>query len=252
MHGPYTRFYINHINPWAKILSYMSKNNMMRLQYIALVGQISVLLDKSWRPKISQENWWSIRYYSIFAAINIRAILAIMREQRPVYLSGNDLELYELLFRPNHFSARQFQTLISKAQWHEAYDSALVTEGQHVDHLLLLASGECDVTIGGDQANVIRPGDFIGELEYMQAQDKSEGSQRIQAPVSVIAKGKVQYVSWSFEELAALLNSPSNKQILVRMEALLAKDIATKLLETDIRHAARLTPDNLPGVPPVT
>ena len=46
--------------------------------------QVSVLLDKSLRPKITEENWWSIRYYSIFALINLRNMVLLWMDKWPI------------------------------------------------------------------------------------------------------------------------------------------------------------------------
>lgn len=93
--GPYTKFYINHINPLCKILAFSSKK-MLTLQVthpesclpfpergrwrlergfcplrglsefggfsmcgiqqvLAMIGQVGQILDKSWRPSMSEE-----------------------------------------------------------------------------------------------------------------------------------------------------------------------------------------------------
>jgi hypothetical protein len=62
--GPYTKLGLNHMNPICKIVAFQMKE-MLHLQTLALMGQVSKVVDKSLRPKLTEENWWDLMYCPI-------------------------------------------------------------------------------------------------------------------------------------------------------------------------------------------
>ncbi|EKX54953.1 hypothetical protein GUITHDRAFT_131925 [Guillardia theta CCMP2712] len=221
--GPYTKYGTYHINPLCKIVAFSMKN-MLHLQACALIGQFSKLLDKGLRPVVTSENWWDIWYYSIFSVIHLRQIFYILQDQRPIQFEQDDLELYELVFQNNQFSPRQFDKLRALASKRQAKaGTLLVPPGQAIRELTIVVKGECEVMVGGHRANVIRPGGFLGELEFLQGEEKEkekEGVHEAKLPegnstfdMLVRARSQITYFSWNFEVLEKFLRKSENKQV---------------------------------------
>jgi len=84
--GPYTMYGTNHVNPICKIIAFQMKE-MLHLQTLALMGQVSKVMDKALRPKITEENWWDLFYYTIFSIIHLKQIYYILQEKKPVQFS---------------------------------------------------------------------------------------------------------------------------------------------------------------------
>jgi hypothetical protein len=135
--GPYTRLYINHVNPLCKIVAFSSKK-MLTLQVLAMIGQVGQILDKSWRPQMTEEHWWSVRYYSFFAVIHAIRIHSILQEQKPILLSAEEMEIFASVFQANQFTPRQFISLRKIARKKKARAHALIKPRGVAMHSLIL------------------------------------------------------------------------------------------------------------------
>ena len=137
VNGPYTRLYINHVNPLCKIVAFSSKK-MLTLQVLAMIGQVGQILDKSWRPQMTEEHWWSVRYYSFFAVIHAIRIHSILQEQKPILLSAEEMEIFASVFQANQFTPRQFISLRKIARKKKARAHALIKPRGVAMHSLIL------------------------------------------------------------------------------------------------------------------
>lgn len=176
--GPYTKWGLNHMNPICKIIAFQM-SEMLHLQTLALMGQVSKVIDKSLRPKLTEENWFDLFYYSIFSCIHVRQIVKILKEKQPIQFSEEDLELYELVFQHNQFSPRQFAELKKLANVRHVRKGALLAKPGHpIDELLVLVRGECGVSVKGKLTNVVKAGGFVGELEFLRAEEQAEDREK--------------------------------------------------------------------------
>ncbi|MGB1594646.1 MAG: cyclic nucleotide-binding domain-containing protein, partial [Promethearchaeia archaeon] len=204
--GPYTQLGLNHMNPICKIIAFQLKE-MLYLQTFALMGQVSKVIDKSLRPKLTEENWWDLFYYSIFTVIHMKQIYKIMQEKTPVQFSLDDLELFDLVFQPNQFSPRQFDALKKLGVVRTARKGDLLAKaGEPMSELLVLIHGQCSVIVNGKVTNIVKPGGFIGELEFLRGEESAGEAATDKAPHFVADAAKHAAPASSLFSLGYLAN----------------------------------------------
>ena len=161
--------------------------------------------------------WLPIFWLGVFTAINLWRIVSILTERNSIRFNEDEQELYETVFKD--FSPVEFMKLMRIAEWRDgAEGSVFASEGETVDGLRLLFSGEVSVARGGNEIGRARDGALIGEMSFIQGGNAS---------ATVTASVPCRYVFWPEEALRGLLRR--NPNIDVAMKHVFSLDLTRKL-----------------------
>ncbi len=161
--------------------------------------------------------WLPIFWLGVFTAINLWRIVGILAERYSIQFNEDEQELYETIFKD--FSPVEYMKLIRIAEWRDAAEGLVfASEGEAVDGLRLLFSGEVSVARDGNEIGRARDGALIGEMSFIQGGDAS---------ATVTAAVPCRYVFWPEEALRGLLRR--NPNIDVAMKHVFSLDLTRKL-----------------------
>ena len=162
--------------------------------------------------------WLPIFWLGVFTAINLWRIVGILAERYSIQFNEDEQELYETIFKD--FSPVEYMKLIRIAEWRDAAEGLVfASEGEAVDGLRLLFSGEVSVARDGNEIGRARDGALIGEMSFIQGGDAS---------ATVTAAVPCRYVFWPEEALRGLLRR--NPNIDVAMKHVFSLDLTRKLV----------------------
>lgn len=135
--------------------------------------------------------YWNL----LFTALNLYWIVRLLIERRPVHLTGNDLRLYQLVFRC--LTPREMVQLLRLGRW-ESADSGecFITQGQELQRLMVICVGRACVMKSGKAVEELGAGQFIGGIPFI-----SEAA----APADVVALEETWYMSWPKPVLTGFL-----------------------------------------------
>ena len=163
--------------------------------------------------------YWNL----LFTSLNIFWIGRLLIERRPVQLSGNDLRLYQLVFRC--LTPREMQQLLKLGRWEKAAEQeCFISQGNTLDRLMVICSGKACVMKDGIAVEELGDGQFIGGISFI-----SENS----APADVIALEETYYMSWPKKELKAFLEGKA--ELHTALQLTLGFDLSKRLEATYIR-----------------
>ena len=163
--------------------------------------------------------YWNL----LFTSLNIFWIGRLLVERRPVQLSGNDLRLYQLVFRC--LTPREMQQLLKLGRWEKAAEQeCFISQGNTLDRLMVICSGKACVMKDGKAVEELGDGQFIGGIPFI-----SENS----APADVIALEETYYMSWPKKELKAFLEGKA--ELHTALQLTLGFDLSKRLEATYIR-----------------
>lgn len=163
--------------------------------------------------------YWNL----LFTSLNIFWIVWLLIERRPVQLSGNDLRLYQLVFRC--LTPREMQQLLALGRWEKAAEQeCFISQGNTLDRLMVICSGKACVMKDGKAVEELGDGQFIGGIPFI-----SENS----APADVIALEETYYMSWPKKELKAFLEGKA--ELHTALQLTLGFDLSKRLEATYIR-----------------
>ena len=161
--------------------------------------------------------WLPIFWLGVFTAINLWRIVGILAERYSIQFNEDEQELYETIFKD--FSPVEYMKLIRIAEWRDAAEGLVfASEGEAVDGLRLLFSGEVSVARDGNEIGRARDGALIGEMSFIQGGVAS---------ATVTAAVPCRYVFWPEEALRGLLRR--NPNIDVAMKHVFSLDLTRKL-----------------------
>jgi hypothetical protein len=163
--------------------------------------------------------YWNL----LFTSLNIFWIGRLLIERRPVQLTGNDLRLYQLVFRC--LTPREMQQLLKLGRWEKAAaQECFISQGAALDRLMVICSGKARVMKDGKAVEELGDGQFIGGIPFV-----SENS----APADVIALEETYYMSWPKQKLKTFLESKS--ELHRALQLTLGFDLTKRLEATYMR-----------------
>ena len=160
--------------------------------------------------------YWNI----VFTALNAYWIVRLLLERRPVRLTPDEQALCELVFRT--MTPREMMRLLGLATWQTAAaGECFVHRDEPLDCLMVIFSGKACVEVDGRNVTELRPGQFIGSLNYVT--DES-------APTNIVALEPTRYVSWPKAKLKTFMKD--NPDLHSALKTTLAIDLARWLQAT--------------------
>ena len=189
--------------------------DILWLRGLAMLANACVLVA-AWRAGMDP-NWIVVAWASAFIAINLGHSAWLVRERYLLRLTEDEQRLCDTAFQALDKVA--VRRLLRRGKWVTFPEKdCLARQGVHLDRLLLVASGEAAVLLGGRIAARLSTGKFIGEISFLSNEPSS---------AMVVATTEVRCLSWNRDELQAVLER--RPDLLNVFHAAVGKDLAGKI-----------------------
>ena len=175
------------------LFSYLVRD-ILWLRILTVVAASTLIPFFLFRPEpLLAPVYWNL----LFTALNIYWIARLILERRPVHLTGNDLRLYQLVFRC--LTPREMLQLLKLGTWEEASnDECFITQGDELERLMVICVGKACVMKDGKAVEELGAGQFIGGISFITER---------KAPADVVALEHTWYMSWPKTTLKEFLDS---------------------------------------------
>lgn len=195
------------------LFSYLVRD-ILWLRILTVIAAFFLILYFYSRPDpLMVAIYWNL----LFTGLNIFWIGRLLLERRPVNLTGNDLRLYQLVFRC--LTPREMKQLLALGRWREAKaQECFISQGDVLDRLMVICAGKACVMKDGKAVEELGDGQFIGGIPFV--------TESI-APADVIALEETYYMSWHKQELKTFLDSKS--ELHVALQLTLGFDLTRRL-----------------------
>ena len=173
------------------LFSYLVRD-ILWLRMLTVVAASTLIPFFYFRPEpLLAPIYWNL----LFTALNLIWIVRLILERRPVHLTGNDLRLYQLVFRC--LTPREMLQLLRLGRWEEAApEQCFIRQGDELERLMVICSGRARVEQDGKAVEELGAGQFIGGIPFITEQT---------APADVVAAEHTWYMSWPKQTLKAFL-----------------------------------------------
>jgi hypothetical protein len=163
------------------LLAFMVRD-ILWLRVLTVVAAFCLIAYFYFQPEpLMTPIYWNI----VFTAMNVYWIVRLLLERRPVRLTPDEEVLCELLFRT--MTPREMMRLLKLATWkNAAAGECFVHRDKPLDRLMVIFSGKACVEVDGRNVTELRPGQFIGSLDYVTEEA---------APTNIVALESTRYVS---------------------------------------------------------
>jgi hypothetical protein len=205
--------YLVHISNLLLLVSY-SVRDILWLRWFAVgaaAANMPYYLDQTtvlWPPVI-----WG----GVFMLINLYQIARIYLERRPVVLSGEEQQLYDLGFRS--LRPREFVSLLLAGEWRDAAPGdRIVVQGQPVERISIPISGLVEARRDGRRLDGFAPGQVIGLGLAVTAEAAS---------FDAVFTDRGRYMSWPLPSLRKFLDK--RPELRVALQRLASHDLAAKV-----------------------
>lgn len=205
--------YLVHFSNLLLLVSY-SVRNILWLRWFAVAAAVANLpyylaqTDVLWPPVI-----WGV----VFMLINLYQIARIYLERRPVVLSAEEQQLYDLGFRA--LRPREFVSLLLAGEWRNAAPGErIVVQGRAVDRISIPISGTVELSRDGNRVGSFASGQVIG-LGLAVTGEPSTFDAAFTEPG--------RYMSWPLPSLRKFLDR--RPELRVALQRLASQDLAGKV-----------------------
>ena len=205
--------YLVHFSNLMLVVSY-SVRDILWLRWFAVGAAIANLpyyLSQTtvlWPPVI-----WGV----VFMLINLYQIARIYLERRPVVLSPDEQQLYDLGFKA--LRPREFVSLLLAGEWRDAAPGdRIIVQGQAVDRISIPISGIVEVTRDARKIGVFARGQIIGMALAVTGEASSFDAEFTEHG---------RYMSWPLPSLRKFLDK--RPELRVALQRLASQDLATKV-----------------------
>ncbi|GAB4564685.1 MAG: hypothetical protein Tsb0020_15080 [Haliangiales bacterium] len=200
-----------HIANVLLLLSFLA-SDMFWLRTLQVVASISFIGYFSVNGLYSPIAW-----NVVFMGLNLYHGVRIYLYRRPIALTPDKADLYHRAFQS--MSPRDFLSVINLGTWRsEPPGTELVTQGEILEHFMLIAEGRVSVRINDEEVARLGPGSLIGEMSYIAEQPTS---------ASVWTLTETRLVDWVGGELKKYLDA--NPELRSTMHMIIGSDLVGKL-----------------------
>lgn len=205
--------YLVHFSNLLLLVSY-SVRDILWLRWFAVGAAVANLPYYLAQPTVL---WPPVIWGTVFMVINLYQIARIYLERRPVVLSGDEQQLYDLGFKS--LRPREFVSLVLAGQWRDAAPGErIVAQDQPIDRLSVPISGRVDVSREGEPLGSFAPGQMIG-LALAVTGDAATFDAAFSEPG--------RYMSWPLATLRKFLDK--RPELRVALQRLAGHDLALKV-----------------------
>lgn len=205
--------YLIHFSNVLLLVAY-SVRDILWLRWFAVAAAIASLpyylaqTDVLWPPVI-----WGV----VFMLINAFQIARIYLERRPVVLSSEEQQLYDLGFRA--LRPREFVSLLLTGEWRDAAPGdRIIEQGRTVDRISIPIAGSVEVSRDGQRLGGFAPGQIVGMALAVTGEPSSFDA-------AFTAPGR--YMSWPLPSLRKFLDK--RPELRIALQRLVSHDLATKI-----------------------
>jgi len=204
---------IVHIGAALYLIGFLFRDQIL-LRTFVIAGDLVYISYFYFAPEVPL--WGGVFWSAVFMLVNAWMIARIFADRTPFRMSGEELQLFNLL---ETLSPGEFRQLIKVGRWRTAPKATvLAEENRPLENLYYVLDGDIVIDKSGRAPRIIGPRAFIGEVAFLLPQPAS-------ATVTVAAGAR--YVIWDGAELRRQqLRAPS---LAVALSAALNKDMAAKV-----------------------
>lgn len=205
--------YLVHISNLLLLVSY-SVRDILWLRWFAVAAAVA---NVPYYLAQTTVLWPPVIWGGVFMLINIYQIGRIYFERRPVVLSADEQQLYDLGFRA--LRPREFVSLLLAGEWrNSARGDRIITHGQPVDRLCIPISGSIEVSRNGQRLGELPPGRIVGLAVAVTGEAPAFDA-------TFTEPGR--YMSWALPSLRKFLDR--RPELRSALQQLASHDLATKI-----------------------
>jgi hypothetical protein len=201
------------------LFSYLVRD-ILWLRILTVIAAVFLITYFYTRPDpLFTAIYWNL----LFTGLNIFWVVRLLIERRPVQLTGNDLRLYQLVFRC--LTPREMKQLLKLGRWEKAeVQECFISQGDTLERLMVICLGRTSVMKDGKVVEELSDGQFIGGIPFVT---------EVSAPANVIALEETYYMSWDKQELKDFLESKT--ELHMALQLTLGFDLTKRLEATYVR-----------------
>jgi CRP-like cAMP-binding protein len=205
--------YFAHLSNLLLLVAY-SVRDILWLRWFAVAAAVIVM---PYYLLQAQVLWPPIVWGSVFAIINLFQIARIYVERRPVVLSAEEQQLYDLAFRS--LRPREFMSLALMGEWRNAEPGDIVAkQAEPVTSLSIAIAGSVEVCRNDRVLGSIAPGQIIGSALALIGQP---------SPIEARFAEAGRYLRWSTGNLRAFIDK--RPELRMALQTLVSHDLARKV-----------------------
>jgi len=185
--------------------------SILALRFLAISAQLMFipycLLQSHplWTPAI-----WNV----LFLAVNVVNVILLLLARRPVVLSPDEEQLYNLAFKS--LSPREFLQLLSLGEWRDGEaGETLIFSGQYNSSVSILCRGEAISIADGVEQIKIPEGKLIGIASVLIGDP---------LPVDIQLKTASRYICWHVQPLRKFLDQ--QPEVRSKLQLIVSHDLA--------------------------
>ena len=198
-------------------IAYLVKD-IIWLRAISIIGSVGFIIFNYYFPP--KPIWLAIHWNSIWVLIHSIHLFILITERFFVQFSQVERELHDSLLPT--LSAAEFKKVLSCSTWRNLRKGDFILkEKDPLCSLMYIHKGSMNVFHGQKKADVLKEGDFIGQLTFVTGEFDSVSSS------AVVALEDVRILLWSYEELHKLIDKYVS--IRVALLSVLAVNMSGKL-----------------------
>ena len=203
-----------------------SVRDILWLRILTVFGALLLLPYYYLQPETL---WPPIAWNLVFSSINIFWITKLLLERRPVHFSDDEKRLYQIALR--NLTEHDAVKLFRLGTWTSApAGTSLLTQGQAVDSLTLIAEGSVRVEVDGKRVDTLGEGRFLGATAFL-----SIGTD-FTARVTVRATEPTRIIAWPFAELEAQFANDADLKVAIEASLGLELSRFLQTSRTQILH----------------
>jgi hypothetical protein len=208
-----------HVANVLYLIAYMVRD-VLWLRVLTVAGAFCLMPFYYFRAEpLLAPLYWTL----LFTALNLYWIVRLLMERAPKKLTAEERKLYDLVFRT--MSSREMIRLLKIATWQQTEaGECFVERPKPLERLLVIFSGQARVEVDGRPVTDLRPGQFIGTIDFV-AEEAASADVRAAEPT--------RYVAWPKSNLRSVMRD--NPELHLALQATLAVDL-TKLVEATWTH----------------
>jgi CRP-like cAMP-binding protein len=171
-------------------------SDILWLRASAIAAGSAMIAFNYWHPH-GRPLWLPLRWNLLFIGINSVQIAYILTERNAANkLSEDEKVLYSTTFQPVGLSKLEYKRFLRKAkgEWITFKPGQHLTfEGAPSNHVMVVLSGEADVSVRKEKVYELGPGQFIGENGLHVGLRFTHG---LKTTATVTAKSETKCLSW--------------------------------------------------------
>lgn len=198
-------------------LAFLLAFSVRDVLYLRLLSVLAYLVILPYYYLQTETLWTPIIWGLAFIAVNCVRIILLMLERRPVVLSEEEENLYQLVFSP--MDKRDYLKLLSLAEWVEFESGEKIAEkGMPLSNVMIMVSGQFEAILNDRDRINFHPGELIGTLEVYGG---------LPNPVDIFVREPSKVVQWSASQVTEF--TASRPELRSTLQSIIGADLVNKV-----------------------